>query len=71
MKDIEAGDAIRQWSCRSTSECRLYAVSENLEALDRHTIGNMNEMDGDEKEMKEREGGGLEKEIKHYCNIKQ
>jgi len=34
VEDTERGDVIRQWSRRSTSEWRLYAISEDLVALD-------------------------------------
>jgi len=47
MEDIEGGDAIRQWSRRSTSERRLYVVSEDLEALDSRANGNAKGMDRD------------------------
>jgi len=47
MEDTEGGDAIRQWSRRSTSERRLYVVSEDLEALDSHANGNAKGMDRD------------------------
>lgn len=55
MKDTEGEDEIRQWSCRSTSECRLYAISEDLEALDSRTNGNVRRTDRDEEEEGEKE----------------
>lgn len=45
VEDTERGDAIRQWSRRSTSECRLHTVSEDLVTLDSHTDRNVRERD--------------------------